>query len=111
MVIIKKMAGYKVSNIRWDGKKTDQAPVNNQLQKSVRLALLLHPIQEITEQNWIATYKDPPSNPTHTSAVKIPAPARSAPVIARAGAAASLSPPGKAQCHVSAGVLLFSCVM
>lgn len=44
-----KMAGYKVSNIRWDGKKTDQAPVNNQLQKSVRLALLLHTIQEITE--------------------------------------------------------------
>lgn len=86
-----KMAGYKVSNIRWDGKKTDQAPVNNQLQKSVRLALLLHTIQDI---NWIATYKDPPSNPTHTSAVKIPAPARSAPVIARAGAAASLSPPG-----------------
>lgn len=33
MVIIKKMAGYKVSDIRWDGKKTDQAPVNNQLQK------------------------------------------------------------------------------
>lgn len=44
-----KMAGYKVSNIRWDGKNTDQAPVNNQLQKSVRLALLLHTIQEITE--------------------------------------------------------------
>lgn len=44
-----KMAGYKVSNIRWDGKKTDQAPVNNQLQKSVRLALLLHTIQDIRE--------------------------------------------------------------
>lgn len=43
------MAGYKVSNIRWDRKKTDQAPVNNQLQRSVRLALLLHTIQEITE--------------------------------------------------------------
>lgn len=49
MVIIKKMAGYKVSNIRWDGKKTDQAPVNNQLQKSLRLALLLHTIQDIIE--------------------------------------------------------------
>lgn len=46
-----KMAGYKVSNIRWDGKKTDQAPVNNQLQKfsQVSTQVLLHTIQEITE--------------------------------------------------------------